>query len=225
MIIDDLLKDLKSRFSLIADPRKGDNTTIKLVDVFLNSFAIFSLKDESLNIYVKQFKQRLPNLKKLFGIRRCPSDTALREILDEVPPESLQSLSVQYIDLLLAEGHTDCFELNAVNLKKHFYVPIDGTTYFSSKGVCCESCQTKNHKNGTVTHSHSALVAVLAHPNLAQVLPIASEDIRVQDGSTKNDHELCAAKRLLPLIKQALGSHKALIGGDGLFANASLFDM
>ncbi|MDZ7880756.1 MAG: hypothetical protein U5L45_23980 [Saprospiraceae bacterium] len=125
MIIDDLLKDLKSRFSLIADPRKGDNTTIKLVDVFLNSFAIFSLKDESLNIYVKQFKQRLPNLKKLFGIRRCPSDTALREILDEVPPESLQSLSVQYIDLLFVEGHTDCFELNAVNLKKHFYVMID----------------------------------------------------------------------------------------------------
>ena len=42
----------------------------------------------------------------------------------------------------------------------------------------------------------------------------------LQDGKDKNDHELCAAVRLLPFVKQALGAQKAIIGGDGLFANA-----
>ena len=188
--------------------------------MLLNGLALFSLKDSSLNIYREQFKIRKENLKKVFGIKNCPSDTALRQILDEVAPESLKVLPGQYIDLLLKEKHITRFELKGKDLTGKMYIPLDGTTYFNSKKVHGDCCQTKKHKDGTISYSHSALVADLAHPDLAQVLPVVSEEIRSQDGKDKNDHELCAATRLLPLVKQALGSQKAIIGGDGLFANA-----
>ena len=110
----------------------------------------------------------------------------MRQILDEVAPESLKVLPVQYIDLLLKEKHITRFELKGKDLTGKMYIPLDGTTYFNSKKVHGDCCQTKKHKDGTISYSHSALVAT----------------------------------RLLPLVKQALGSQKAIIGGDGLFANA-----
>ena len=220
MIIDELIKDLKERIEKIKDPRKGTNTQLSLTNVLLNGFALFSLKDSSLNIYMNQFKARKANLKKIFGITQCPSDTAMREILDEVAPKDLKVLPGQYIDLLLKEKHISRFQLRGKHLAGLMYVPLDGTTYFESKEVHCDCCQTKKHKDGTISYSHSALVAVIAHPDLAQVLPVFSEEIMLQDGKDKNDHELCAAVRLLPFVKQALGAQKAIIGGDGLFANA-----
>ena len=56
MIIDEHIKDLKERFKKMQDPRIGTNTKLGLTSVLLNGFALFSLKDSSLNIYMKQFK-------------------------------------------------------------------------------------------------------------------------------------------------------------------------
>ena len=52
MIIDELIKDLKERLEKIKDPRRGINTQLSLTNVLLNGFALFSLKDSSLNIYM-----------------------------------------------------------------------------------------------------------------------------------------------------------------------------
>ena len=220
MIIDELLADLQTKFKLIKDHRNPINTQISLSNVLLSGFAIFSLKDSSLLQYVKQYKERKENLKMVYGITACPSDTAMRQILDEVAPEELEVLPGHYIDLLLSEKHLLPFQLQGKYLDGLLYVPLDGTQYFDSKSVHCPCCLTKKHKDGTITYHHNALVAVIAHPDLAQVLPTMCEEIRIQDGSCKNDHELCAATRLLPHVQQALGSQKAIIGGDSLFANA-----
>ena len=144
----------------------------------------------------------------------------MRQILDEVAPEELAVLPGQYIDLLLGEKHLLPFQLQGKYLDGLLYVPLDGTQYFDSKVIHGPCCLTKKHKDGSITYHHNALVAVIAHPDLAQVLPTRCEEIRIQDGRSKNDHELCAATRLLPHVKQALGSQKAIIGGDSLFANA-----
>jgi hypothetical protein len=78
----------------------------------------------------------------------------------------------------------------------------------------------KKFKNGSITYHHNALTAVIVSPDLPQVLVVASEEIKKQDGKKKNDHELVAATRLVPLVKEAIGERKAIIGGDCLFANA-----
>jgi hypothetical protein len=79
-----LLQELKSFFQTITEPviRKG---AIPLVDGLLSGLAIFSLKYPSLLQFDKSRNEpvRAHNLKTLYGIKTSPSDTYLRERLDE----------------------------------------------------------------------------------------------------------------------------------------------
>jgi hypothetical protein len=220
MIIDNLLQDLKIKFDLIKDGRSKVNTKYSLGDLLMSAFAMFSLKDSSLLQYIHHYKERAANLRQVYGITQCPSDSCMRGVLDELKPTELKELPGQYIQILERENYLIPFELKIRHLGKCLYIPIDGTKYFTSKKIHCPHCQTQRHQNGTITYSHGALAAIIAHPDKPIVLPLAMEDIQIQDGASKNDHELCAAKRLLPMIAQSIGSYKALIGGDALYSNA-----
>lgn len=230
MLYDELLADLQSKFSAIVDTRRQYNQKFSLTNVLLSGFALFSLKDSSLLSYVQQYKTRCANLKLVYGITQCPSDSGVRTILDEVDPSSLQNILPEYVQLLNENGHLDAFLLDFSNnsntdskkahLTDYLLIPIDGVQYFSSSTIHCACCLEKKFKNGSTTYHHNALTAVIVHPDLPQVIVVASEEIKKQDGQKKNDHELVAATRLVPLIKQAIGERKAIIGGDCLFANA-----
>ena len=230
MLFDELLLDLQDKFDLISDPRRQYNHKYSLKNVLLSGVALFSLKDSSLLSFVEQYRTRKSNLKSVFGITQCPSDSGLRTILDQVEPVALQNILPNYVKLLAENGHLDAFLLDfsinssngskKENLTDFLLIPIDGVQYFSSSTINCDCCLVKTFKNGSKNYHHNALTAVIAHPNLPQVIVVASEEIKKQDGQKKNDHELVAATRLIPLIKTAIGKQKAIIGGDCLFANA-----
>ena len=78
MVIDNLIADLQEQFSQIKDTRRSLNQKLSLKDVLLSGFALFSLKDSSLLEYIHQYKTRQSNLKSVYGIQKCPSDTAMR---------------------------------------------------------------------------------------------------------------------------------------------------
>jgi hypothetical protein len=224
MLFDDLLVDLQDKFDSIEDPRRQYNHKYSLKNILLSGVALFSLKDSSLLSFVEQYATRKSNLKSVFGISQCPSDSGFRTILDQVEPDALQNILPSYVKLLAKNGHLDAFLLNfgskKQNLDDYLLIPIDGVQYFSSSTVNCDCCLVKTFKNGSKNYHHNALTAVIAHPNLPQVIVVASEEIKKQDGQKKNDHELVAATRLAPMIKEAIGLQKAIIGGDCLFANA-----
>jgi len=78
-----------------------------------------------------------------------------------------------------------------------YLLSVDGTGYFSSPTVHCDSCLEKvNKKTGEVTYQHQMLGAVLVHPDHREVIPLAPEPIQKQDGATKNDCERNAARGL-----------------------------
>ena len=64
------------------------------------------------------------------------------------------------------------------------------------------------------------LAAVLVHPDQRCVLPLAPEPILKQDGSSKNDCERNAAKRLLHDLRREHPHLKLTIVEDGLASNA-----
>jgi hypothetical protein len=82
---------------------------------------------------------------------------------------------------------------------------LDGTGYFSSKEIHCESCLEQHHRNGTVTYSHQRLGAALIHPDKREVIPLMPESILKQDGTEKNDCERSALSpsfvRITPISK------------------------
>jgi hypothetical protein len=215
---DALFVNLKARFSELPDHRQGEQVKFNLADVLMAGFALFSLKDSSLLQFIARFKERANNLGRVFRIKKCPSDTGMRQILDEVPPGLLLPIIGEQVAELNQNGHLSGYRV----LGGYFYIPVDGTTHYSSHEVSCPHCSVKNHKNGTKTFTHAMLAAVIVHPGEEVVFPCAVEPILQQDGKKKNDCELCAMRRLLPQIVKALPKEKIIIGGDSLYPNAPL---
>ncbi len=191
------------------DPRSG----IPLTDALMSAFAMFSLKDPSM----LAFDQRRSdgNLKRLFGIGQIPSDTQMREILDAVDPERLRDSFGDVFRQLQRGKALEPFAFYA----GHYLLSLDGTGYFSSQKVHCPSCQVKEHKDGAVTYQHQILGAVIVHPDIKEVIPLAPEPIQKQDGHAKNDCERNAAKRLLRKIRRQHPHLKLIVVEDGLASN------
>jgi hypothetical protein len=203
---------LGQSFARIPDHRQL-KPPISLRDALLSAFAMFSLKDPSLLAFDQ--RRNDANLKALFGIGQIPSDTQTREILDPLDPEHLRPTFGDVFRQLQRGKALEPFEF----YNGCYLLSLDGTGYFSSQQIHCPSCQVKEHKNGTVTYEHQMLAAVLVHPDFKEVIPLAPEPIQKQDGSTKNDCERNAARRLLQKIRREHPRLKLIVVEDGLASN------
>lgn len=220
MEIDILIEDLKERFIDMDKPR-ATNAPFKVSNILMCGFALFSVKDSSLFKFVHKLKDRASNLKNIYHITQLPSDSTIRRLLDEVPSKQLQPLFKPYLEELDNQGVLHRYEY----IDDYLLVPIDGVHYYSSQKVCCDKCCTTKHQDGSITYHHKALGAVIMCPGHSEVFPVAVEDIIKQDGKTKNDSELAAAKRLIPQIREHLPDKKIIIGGDALYPNGPFIEL
>ena len=210
---DALLKRLRTGFADITDHRPG-TPKISLSDTLMSAFAMFSLKSPSLLAFDDE--RNAGNLQQVYGIENVPCDTRLREILDPVDPESLRPL---YKSVFGALQRGKALE-EMVFIEGHYLVALDGTGYFSSNKVHCESCLEKHHRNGTVSYSHQILGAALVHPDQREVIPLMPEPIIKQDGTSKNDCERNAAKRFITKFRQDHPHLQVVVTEDSLSSNA-----
>jgi len=204
---------LRTGFADIADHRPG-KPAIALMDALMSAFAMFSLKSPSLLAFDQERTEG--NLHRVYGIERVPCDTAMREILDPVEPESLRPL-FKYVFRALQRGKA--LE-EMVFVEGHYLLALDGTGYFSSTQIHCASCLEWHHRNGTVTYRHQMLGAALIHPDKREVIPLMPEPIIQQDGTEKNDCERQAAKRFIRQLRQDHPHLKVIVTEDSLSSNA-----
>ncbi len=221
--VEGLLTTVRYKFNKVKDI-VSSRSKISITDCLMSGLAVFSLKSPSL----LDFEQNIANdevassnLKNLYGITNIPSDTYMRERLDEVTPSSLRRVFSAVFAAIQRQKTLERYEY----YNKHYLISIDGTGCFSSHEIHCESCCEKNHKDGTKTYYHNMLSAVLVHPDEKTVIPLAPEAMLKQDGYKKNDCELNAAKRLLPAIRKEHPHLKIIIVEDGLYGNAPHINM
>jgi hypothetical protein len=176
--------------------------------------ALYSLKDPSLLAF--QRRARDPNLRSVFGLVDIPSDTRMREILDEVSPHQLGPV---FKDVFRQLQRGKVLE-EYVFLEGCYLLALDGVEYFCSKKVHCAHCLTRQHADGTVSYYHQLLGAVLVHPDFAEVIPLAPEPIQRQDGHNKNDCERNAARRFLEQFRKAHPHLPVIVIEDALSSNA-----
>ena len=206
---------LKERFATIPDPRSAAKATFPLADVLQAGFALFALKDPSLLAFEE--RRGDANLQTIFRIGQVPCDTQMRTILDPVDPEQLRPM---FNDVLRRLQRGKVLE-DYVFYNGAYLLALDGTGYFSSKKIHCPCCQEKlNKQTGEITYEHQMLGAALVHPDHREVFPFAPEPIQKQDGSSKNDCERNAAKRLLPKIRAEHPYLQFIVVEDGLASNA-----
>jgi hypothetical protein len=204
---------LRAGFRRIPDHRK-EGSAIALVDALMSAFAMFSLKDPSLLAFDQRRHDQ--NLHHLYGIGQVPSDTQMREILDPLDPEQLRPV---FADVFRELQRGKALE-GLVFLEGCYLLLLDGTGYFSSPTIHCDACLQKvNKQTGEVRYQHQLLGVALAHPDHREVIPLAPEPIVQQDGSTKNDCERNAAKRLLRKIRQEHPRLPLIVVEDGLASN------
>jgi len=215
-----LLREVRKCFSrVIVDKKKiaGKDPEISLVDCLMSGLAIFGLKYPSLLQFdqEKDGEEICHNLKTLYGIEKTPSDTQLRERLDEIAPEKIRGAFKKVFSALQRGKALEKYQF----IDGCYLLLADGTGFFSSKSVHCENCCVKNHRDGSKTYYHQMLGAAIVHPDYSEVIPLCPEPIVKSDGSKKNDCERNASKRLLHDIRREHPHLPLILAEDGLASN------
>ena len=116
----------------------------------------------------------------------------------------------------LSHYDDDYSDVRGQESANHYLLALDGTGYFSSQAIHCASCLQKVNK----TTGEVMVGAAIVHPDRREVIPLAPEPIQKQDGSTKNDCERNATRRLLEKIRRQHPRLKLIVTEDGLSSNA-----
>ena len=214
---DALISDIHRYFQKIPDPRTlADRASISFTDVLMSGLAVFGLKFPSLLKYDQNRHTLDHNLLSLYHVTQPPSDTYMRERLDELDPWLIRPVFKKMFAKLQRGKCLEGFEF----LEGYYLLALDGTGEFSSGNVCCPQCCKKEHKDGSITYYHQMLGACIVHPDQPNVIPLCPEIIQNGDGAEKNDCERNAAKRFIEHFKREHPHLKVILLGDGLASNA-----
>lgn len=222
--IPSLIRTVYHHFSKIPDPYQfKKNSCISLRDHLMSGLAVFGLKCPSLLDYDRKRKDQATehNLRDLYHITTPPSDTYLRERLDEADPDTIRPAFKKLFASFQRGKGVEQFEY----FDGHVLISVDGTGHFSSNNVSCPYCCQKDRNSGGTTYYHQMLGACLVHPDKKNVIPLCPEVIVKRDGNTKNDCERNASKRFLENFRREHPHLKAIILEDGLSANAPNIQM
>ena len=211
---------LKIGIQSFPDFRNGNNKKIDLEDAALCAFSTFFMQSPSFLAHQTQMQAHHGhnNADSLFGIQEIVSHDMIRNLLDPVNPKYVHPTYMRILDWINAENGLDDF--------RHFddtlLIPLDGTGFFSSSKIKCDSCSTQKHKSGIITYKHTAITPTIVCPGRSNILPLPQEFITPQDGTVKQDCENAAAKRWITKYSDALSPLRVTLLGDDLYAKQSL---
>jgi hypothetical protein len=217
-----LRKSVTEVFGRIDDHRQSGKVDFTLHDCLMSALAMMFFQDPSLLSFQRRMQDRMQcsNLKTMFGVNAIPSDTVLRKTVDVVDNENIHPCFAILFEHLQRGKQLVPYKLDS----DHYLVAIDGSQYFSSEKINCPSCLTYKGTQSKLRYSHQVLQAVVLHPTMRQVIPLAPELIIKSDGDTKNDCERSAGKRLIGKIRAEHPKLKIMITGDGLYSNQPFID-
>lgn len=212
-----LLHSMRQAFSRVKDPLAGRARQYHLTDCLMSGLAVFGLKCPSLLDFDEKRRDDVVchNLKTLYGVQQAPCDTQLRKRLDDINPGLLKHAYKAGFRAAQRGKVLPLFEC----YDGHYLVSVDGTGIFHSNSVHCNHCCVKQHRDGTVSYYHQMLSSVLVHPDQPVVLPLWAEPISKADGSSKNDCERNASRRLLTDLRTLHPQLKLVVVEDALYAN------
>lgn len=214
---DGLLKLVRNSMKGLNKPAK--KREIQTSDCAMSALAMFGLKSPSLLSFDRSLKDPTitHNLKSLYGIKRIPCDTYMREVLDEVDQRELHNIFLSLFKSVQKNRLLQRYRL----LKLDSYIlSLDGTEIFESDKVHCTNCCERHYKSGKTSYYHQILAGAIVHPDMSQVIPFCPEPIIKQDGISKNDCERNSAKRFLKDLHNEHPHIKLTIVADALHADA-----
>ena len=212
-----LMGYLKSQLSTLPDKRIGHNKQHSMLDAGLSAFAVFFMQLPSFLAQQQLMLQARGgcNAFSLFGLSQIPSDNRIRQLLDPISPDLLNPLFDQIFEALMARKTLEPFR----HVNDTLLMALDGVHYFASNKLNCDCCSERAHRDGVVSYSHAAVAVAVVSPDNSEVISLAPEFITPQDGCSKQDCELNAAKRWLSQHGERYVQHQVTLLGDDLYAH------
>lgn len=202
----------------LPDYRKpSPNLKYSIKDSVLGAFSMFFNQSPSFLSHQRAMQQAkgCNNAQSLFGITRIMSDNQTRNHVDTIDHKYFYPVFSNIYDRLSDSGYLDKYRF----FNDCLLVPIDGTEFFRSSKISCKNCSVSDYSNGKTSYSHKVLTPVIAAPDNNKVIPLEPEFVTPQDGATKQDCELNAAKRWIER-NSFLADRKVIIMGDDLFSRS-----
>lgn len=217
---DDMVTSLRKAINTFPDKRTGKNTQYEMMDASAGAFSVFFTQCPSFLQHQKLMQQKhgLSNAKTLFGMQDIPSDNHIRNLLDQVKPTLLSSVFADCFNALKKSGDLDTYRVSLGKNSNDLLVALDGTTHFSSSSISCKKCLRKT-TDGKTLFTHSMVTPTIVKPEVNKVISLTPEFILPQDGDTKQDCELKAAKRWINQYAERISAKEVTILGDDLYAH------
>jgi len=213
----DLVAHLRQVLASLPDRRKGKNLSYPMEAFGLGAFSVFFTQSPSFLAHQKSMQQARGqnNAQSLFHLEEIPCDNQIRQMLDPVPPEALYPVYDQIYQTLREQGLLESLR----GVHNSTLIALDGTWYHDSPKIHCPCCSSLEHKSGEITYYHSAVTPVIVAPAQPVVIALRPEFITPQDGHTKQDCEIAAAKRWLEHNATRYRSGSVTLLGDDLYAH------
>ena len=208
-----LIRFLEQELNELPDKRKGNNKKYKVKNALLAAFSVFFTQSPSFLQHQTLMKQNKgkDNAKSLFNLSEIPCDNQIRKLLDPIAAKTVFGTFANVYKWL--KKHRIINQFNY--LDNEVLIALDGTEYYSSPKINCSYCNCREHRNGKKTYYHQVITPVVVSPIKKQVINLAPEFIKKQDGKTKQDCENAAVKRWLlsnPVEREK--AHITLLGDD-----------
>jgi len=215
-------KTIANVFLGIEDRRQSGKVEHELHDCLMSALAMMFFQDPSLLSFQRRMQDRMQhsNLKNIYQVNTIPGDAVLRKVIDTIDTQEINPCFSSLFQRLQRGKQLLPYQLES----DHYLIAIDGSQYFSSEKIHCPSCLTYKGAKKKLRYSHQILQAVMLHPDMRQVFPLAPEPIINSDGTVKNDCERSAGKRLIGNIRATHPKLKIMITGDGLYSNQPFID-
>jgi hypothetical protein len=216
---------LATTFGAVDDSRAAEQLSYPLHDTLMSGFAVMFFQHASLLQFQRAMekKRQRCNLQTIFGVHPIPSDTQMREILDEVKPEALRGVLPQLWEKVRRAGWSGRFTTtlpNGEHQGTYYTVALDGSEYFRSTKVQCPHCLRQTAPQGRVHYSHKIVGATIVRAGSHQVLPLDVEEVRNATAeSAPQDCELTAGKRLITRLRREHPQMALIVIGDDLYSH------
>jgi hypothetical protein len=217
-----MLRELKASLAKIPEHRTGKNCIYGLEDAGLAAFSVFFMQSPSFLAHQRDMQRRKGhnNAAGLFGVDQIPSDGQMRNLLDPVDPAGLGEVFWAIYTDLREGGYLEAFR----GVENTRLISLDGTQYFSSQKVHCDTCRVTVREEKTY-YSHQVLLAVMCDPQQPQVICLEPEFITPQDGHDKQDCEQQAIKRWVKRNARHFAPWKVTILADDLHAHQPICEL
>lgn len=216
-VLEDLIFEVREASRVFPDSRQADSRkTYSMLDAGMSAFSLFFMQCGSFLFFQREMEKtkKKSNCQTLFGMNAIPSDNHIRNMLDGVDPIYVHGVFRRVIERLDQAGGLKPFQV----LGGRLLVALDGSECFCSTKISCPNCLQRKKSNGEIEYYHSFLNAAIVQPGNNNTILLPPEFIAPQDGQTKQDCEINAAKRWVHHHANFLKPYRPILLADDLFS-------